>query len=161
MTLNLAELWTNVNSEIETYICQHIPFSEVEVVLQETACTIVKKFNSFINRREKTPTDFKLWVYKIATYEVYNHRRRNKQLETVPLEFFPNIISESDEIGQAFLKVLIQQLVSTINEKEKVLLEFKIYRDLTFQEISKITGENTNTLISRYNRLLNKLSTKI
>ena len=161
MASDLAELWKKVNPEIETYISHHISSEDVETVLQETAVTIVKKYHLFIKGKEKTITDFKLWVYKIATYEVYNHRRRNKQLGTISLEYFPNVISETDEIGQAFLKLLIQQLVSTLNEKERMLLEFKIYKDLTFQEISEITGENINTLISRYNRLLKKLSLKI
>lgn len=161
MTLDLAELWKKVNPEIETYISHHIASGDVETVLQEAAITVVKKFDSFIRGREKTTADFKLWAYKIATYEVYNHRRRNKQLETISLEYFPYVISESDEIGQAFLKILIQQLVSTLNEKERMLLELKVYRDLTFQKISEITGESINTLISRYNRLLKKLSAKI
>lgn len=72
----------------------------------------------------------------------------NKAIEETP----QNIIEE---------KIEFEKIISSLKEDEKKIIRMKIIDNLTFKEISESLGMNLNTVISKFNRVIKKLSQRL
>ena len=52
-----------------------------------------------------------------------------------------------------------QELLKGLSEKERFIIEMRIFKELPFADISELTGESETSLRSRFFRVINRLKT--
>lgn len=55
-------------------------------------------------------------------------------------------------------KIEFERIISNLSEEERFIIKMKIVDNLTFKEISQILNKNINTVISKFNKAIKKLS---
>jgi RNA polymerase sigma-70 factor, ECF subfamily len=123
-------------------------------IFQDTFIKVIKtlKGNSYNEEGKFLP-----WVMRIAHNLIIDSFRRNKKMpmfrETEEFSIFsimsdnvPNI--ESKLITEQVENDLIK-LLKELPEDQKEVVEMRIYQDLSFKEISEITGVSINTALGR------------
>ena len=123
-------------------------------IFQDTFIKVIKtlKLNSYNEEGKFLP-----WVMRIAHNLIIDHFRKNKKMpmyrETEEFSIFsimsdnvPNIESRLiTEQVESDLRKLIEELP----EEQKEVLKMRIYQDLSFKEISELTGVSINTALGR------------
>jgi RNA polymerase sigma-70 factor (ECF subfamily) len=123
-------------------------------IFQDTFIKVIKtlKLNSYNEEGKFLP-----WVMRIAHNLIIDHFRKNKKMpmyrETEEFSIFsimsdnvPNIESRLiTEQVESDLRKLIEELP----EDQKEVLKMRMYQDLSFKEISELTGVSINTALGR------------
>ncbi len=68
---------------------------------------------------------------------------------------FNNDILTKEELDS---KIEFERIISNLSEEERFIIKMKIVDNLTFKEISQILNKNINTVISKFNKAIKKLS---
>ena len=101
------------------------------------------------------------WVLRIARNLVIDHFRSAKKLPPVPvyvnedgeeLSVFDTISCEDDsekELEGINLKKNIRRLISSLPEDQREVVIMRLYYDMSFKEISSLTGVSINTSLGR------------
>lgn len=123
-------------------------------IFQDTFIKVIKtlKLNSYNEEGKFLP-----WVMRIAHNLIIDHFRKNKKMpmyrETEEFSIFsimsdnvPNI--ESRLITEQ-VEFDLKKLIEELPEDQKEVLKMRIYQDLSFKEISEITGVSINTALGR------------
>lgn len=151
----LSILITRHQSKIYGFIYSKISDRDLtDDIFQDTFVKVIKtlKSNSYNEQGKFLP-----WVMRIAHNLIIDHFRRNKKMpylrETEEFSIF-SIMSDqsltienqiiSDQVDMD-LKKIIQQLP----EDQKEVLLMRMYQDLSFKEISELTGVSINTALGR------------
>jgi RNA polymerase sigma-70 factor (ECF subfamily) len=118
----------------------------------------IKKFDG--NKR------FKTWIFQIAKNTALDwlkskHSKTFSEIEALmglDEEYLFEVIDTEplpDElVGRKELKKEVEQALVNINPEYRAVVSLHIFSDLTFQEISDITGVSVHTVKSRYRRAL-------
>lgn len=123
-------------------------------IFQDTFIKVIKtlKSNSYNEEGKFLP-----WVMRIAHNLIVDHYRKNKKMpmlrETEEFSIF-NIISDDSLTieGQIITDLIekdLQKIVLELPDDQKEVLMMRIYQDLSFKEISDITGVSINTALGR------------
>lgn len=101
------------------------------------------------------------WVMRIARNLVIDHFRACKKLPPVPVyvneegeevSVFDTLASDLDEemaLHKQTLKKNIRQLIAILPEDQREVVVMRLYYDMSFKEISSITGVSINTSLGR------------
>lgn len=151
----LASLINRHQSKIYNFIYSKINDRDIcDDIFQDTFIKVIRtlKSNSYNEEGKFLP-----WVMRIAHNIVIDHFRKTKKMpmfrETEEFSIFsimsdgnPNIESQmiSSQV-ESDLKKLIEELP---NDQKEVLV-MRIYQDLSFKEISELTGVSINTALGR------------
>jgi RNA polymerase sigma-70 factor (ECF subfamily) len=143
-------------------------YSEAEDLTQEIFVKAYSKLSDF-----KVKYQFKDWLYKIAYNNITDKLRKRKfsffsidrHIQTEENEFLIEILDtkEIDPEQKMLKKEREKQLYKTILAlpiKHKTLLILRYLENLTYEEISKITGLTLNTIKIRIHRAQKKLYLK-
>jgi RNA polymerase sigma-70 factor (ECF subfamily) len=123
-------------------------------VFQDTFIKVIKtlKSNSYNEEGKFLP-----WVMRIAHNLIVDHYRKNKKMpmlrETEEFSIF-NILTDSSPTIESLLisdviEKDVQKLILELPNDQKEVLMMRIYQDLSFKEISEITGVSINTALGR------------
>ena len=123
-------------------------------VFQDTFIKVIKtlKSNSYNEEGKFLP-----WVMRIAHNLIVDHYRKNKKMpmlrETEEFSIF-NILTDSSPTIESLLisdviEKDVQKLILELPDDQKEVLMMRIYQDLSFKEISEITGVSINTALGR------------
>lgn len=151
----LSVLINRHQSKIYGFIYSKLTDRDVaDDVFQDTFIKVIKtlKSNSYNEEGKFLP-----WVMRIAHNLIVDHYRKNKKMpmlrETEEFSIF-NILTDSSPtiegliISDAIEKDL-QKLILELPDDQKEVLMMRIYQDLSFKEISEITGVSINTALGR------------
>lgn len=125
-------------------------------VLQNTFIKIWKNIDRF-----KQQSKLSTWMYSIATNEALSHLRKEKSDRKLPLQTDEYDLSEmlmsdpyfeGDEV-EAKLIAAIDQLP----EKQRQTFELRYFQELSYSEISDITGTSEGALKANYHHAQKKL----
>lgn len=122
-------------------------------VVQETAYRAFKKINTL-----KNPEFFKTWLIKIAKSCATDVLRKKKKVIHLNLEQKDFIESDDHDLP---LSLTLQDLLDTLDEREKSIILLKYYYGYTLKEISKIEELPLGTVKSVLYRTLAKLEKKV
>lgn len=132
--------------------------ADAEDILQD----VWYQFSSVINTGPIENTG--AWLYRVARNRILDkHKKKSESLfddifgpgdeEDDGSDFKDLIIAEGDDPETQFMKNLFwERLVSALDElpqEQKDVFTWHELDSLSFQQISEITGQNVNTLISR------------
>lgn len=122
-------------------------------VVQETAYRSFKKISTLNN-----PEYLKSWLIKITISCATDLLRKNKKVTYLNPEH-AEFIGVND--GDLPLALSLQDLIDSLNEKEKNLVFLKYYYGYTFDEISELVGTPSGSVKSVIYRALAKLRKRV
>lgn len=151
----LAALINRHQSKIFGFIYSKIADRDISNdIFQDTFIKVIKtlKSNSYNEEGKFLP-----WVMRIAHNLIVDHFRKTKKMpmfrETEEFSIFsimsdnvPNIESRiiTDQVQQD-----LKKLIAELPADQKEVLLMRIYQDLSFKEISELTGVSINTALGR------------
>jgi RNA polymerase sigma-70 factor (ECF subfamily) len=101
------------------------------------------------------------WLYKIAVNESITFLNKQRAQNNVSLDdkdSFPVEKLESDEYfdGDALL-LKLQEAISKLPEKQKIVFNMRYYDDMPYEEISEILGTSVGALKASYHHAVKKI----
>lgn len=133
---------------IRRIVVQH---EEAEDALQDTFVTAYSAVGGF---RGETESSLVAWLYKIATTVALKAlKRRRKHIfasldslsNTLVSDFEAEIDPSADQIA-----IKLQRAILALPMKQKLVFNMRYYDELSFEEISQITGQSVAALKTNY-----------
>ncbi|MBD0725752.1 RNA polymerase subunit sigma-24 [Flavobacterium sp. L1I52] len=119
--------------------------------------TFIKVINTLKSNSYNEEGKFLPWVMRIAHNLVIDYFRKNKKMplyrETEEFSVFSIITDDSLTIENKLIadqvELDIRKLIEELPEDQKEVLIMRMYKDMSFKEISEITGVSINTSLGR------------
>jgi RNA polymerase sigma-70 factor (ECF subfamily) len=143
------------NQRISSFIYSKVLDRDVtEDIFQDTFIKVIKtlKKGSYSEEGKFLP-----WVMRIAHNLIIDHFRRNKRMPMFEgsddFNIFSVIGDEKPNVEKQLIKDQIDTdlrfLIEELPDDQKEVLLMRIYRDMSFKEISENTGVSINTALGR------------
>ena len=131
-------------------------------VFQDTFIKVIKTLKSKLYNEEGKILS---WVMRIAHNLIIDHYRKNKRMpllrETEEFSIFSLISDKSLNVEQALISYQVetdvQKIIEALPSDQKEVVMLRIYQDLSFKEISDLTGVSINTALGRMRYALQNL----
>jgi RNA polymerase sigma-70 factor, ECF subfamily len=151
----LATLIKRHESRIYGFIYSKISDRDIsDDIFQDTFIKVIKtlKSNSYNEEGKFLP-----WVMRISHNLIIDHFRRNKKMpmfrETEDFSIFSIMTDDSLTIENQLIsdqvELDIRNLIEELPIDQKEVLVMRMYQDMSFKEISEITGVSINTSLGR------------
>jgi RNA polymerase sigma-70 factor (ECF subfamily) len=151
----LSTLINRHQSKIYGFIYSKISDRDIsDDIFQDTFIKVIKtlKSNSYNEEGKFLP-----WVMRIAHNLIIDHFRRNKKMplfrETEEFSIFSIMTDSSLTIENQMISEQVEKdlkkIIDELPEDQKEVLVMRIYQDLSFKEISELTGVSINTALGR------------
>ncbi|WP_338407703.1 sigma-70 family RNA polymerase sigma factor [uncultured Flavobacterium sp.] len=123
-------------------------------VFQDTFIKVIKTLKSGAYNEEGK---FLPWVMRIAHNLIIDHYRKNKKMpmfrETEGFSIFSIMSDDSLTIENQIIKdqveIDLKKLIEELPADQKEVLIMRMYQDMSFKEISEVTGVSINTALGR------------
>jgi RNA polymerase sigma-70 factor (ECF subfamily) len=151
----LAALIKRHESKIYGFIYSKIPDRDVSNdIFQDTFIKVIKTLKTSSYNEEGK---FLPWVMRIAHNLIIDHFRKAKKMplfrETEEFSIFSIMSDDSLTIENQIIadqvEVDIRKLIEGLPADQKEVLIMRMYHDISFKEISEITGVSINTALGR------------
>jgi len=147
----VLEWFETYKNPLYGYVCSLLRNrADADDVFQET-------FTTLLQRGEKTTKirHPKTYIYRIARNKAFDLMKKYKKQ---PVSLDSLLVQPSEEYLSDWLdSEMLNLALSKISEKEREIILLKIYDQMTFREIAKITGSLLPTVAARYMRGIKKL----
>jgi RNA polymerase sigma-70 factor (ECF subfamily) len=151
----LATLINRHQSKIYGFIFSKISDRDLtDDIFQDTFIKVIKtlKSNSYNEEGKFLP-----WVMRIAHNLIIDHFRKNKKMpmfrETEEFSIFSIMTDNSLTVENRMISDQVEKdlkkLIEELPDDQKEVLVMRIYQDLSFKEISELTGVSINTALGR------------
>jgi RNA polymerase sigma-70 factor (ECF subfamily) len=151
----LSTLINRHQSKIYGFIYSKISDRDItDDIFQDTFIKVIKtlKSNSYNEEGKFLP-----WVMRIAHNLIIDHFRRNKKMpmyrETEDFSIFSimtdNSMSVENQMISDQVEKDLKKIIQELPDDQKEVLVMRIYQDLSFKEISELTGVSINTALGR------------
>jgi RNA polymerase sigma-70 factor (ECF subfamily) len=144
------------NSNLFNYIYFIVKNKELaEDIFQET---FIKAITMIQQGRYTETGKFRAWITRIAHNLIIDYFRQKKNEntvsnDTVPVDLLNNASlcdnTVEDLLVQNQILADVRKLIKQLPENQREVLEMRYYQDLSFKEISEITGVSINTALGR------------
>lgn len=151
----LSKLITRHQHRIYSFIFSKVFDRDVaEDIFQDT---FIKVINTLKKGKYNEEGKFLPWVMRIAHNLVIDHFRKNKRMpkfdNSGDFNIF-SILSDSDlnvetQIIKDQIENDVKELIKELPEDQLEVLTMRIYKDMSFKEISERTGVSINTALGR------------
>jgi len=123
-------------------------------IFQDTFIKVIRTLKSKAYNEEGK---FLPWVMRIAHNLIIDHYRRNKKMpmfrETEEFSIFSIMSDDSLTIENKIIRdqveIDLKKLIEELPEDQKEVLVMRMYQDMSFKEISEVTGVSINTALGR------------
>ena len=156
----IGKAYTEEHDRLLGYIRKRVPESyEAEDILQDVFYQLTRGFNELSRIKNLTS-----WLYTVANNRIIDgyRKKKNKTVDIIskgasseegPLsleEILPDLgdTPEDTELKQIIWETIDQTLEELPEEQSEVFIMHE-FEEMSFKEISEITGLGVNTLISR------------
>lgn len=151
----LATLIKRHQSKIYGFIYSKVGDRDVaEDIFQDTFIKVIRTLKSDSYNEEGK---FLPWVMRISHNLVVDYFRNNKKMpvkrDTDEYSVFSIMTDDSPNIERQLIDFQIEKdlkkVINELPEDQKEVLMMRIYQDLSFKEISELTGVSINTALGR------------
>ncbi len=101
------------------------------------------------------------WIYRIATNEVLNHLRKQRFKAIVSLDSESAILEKKIDEDPYFNGNLLQRelhkAIQRLPQKQRIVFGLRYFDEMTYEEISQITGTSVGALKASYHHAYNKI----
>ncbi len=123
-------------------------------IFQDTFIKVIKTLKSKSYNEEGK---FLPWVMRITHNLIIDHFRKNKKMpmfrETEEFSIFSIMSDDSPTIENKIIREQVdtdlRKLIEELPTDQKEVLVMRMYQDMSFKEISEITGVSINTALGR------------
>jgi RNA polymerase sigma-70 factor (ECF subfamily) len=123
-------------------------------IFQDTFIKVIRTLKSKAYNEEGK---FLPWVMRIAHNLIIDHYRKNKKMpmfrETEEFSIFSIMTDDSltieNKIIREQVEIDLKKLIEELPADQKEVLVMRMYQDMSFKEISEITGVSINTALGR------------
>src|SRR5680860_98822 len=152
---SLSVLITRHQHRIYSFIYSKVFDKDIaEDVFQDT---FIKVINTLKRGKYNEEGKFLPWVMRIAHNLVIDHFRKNKRMPKFENNGDFNIfsvLSDGDlnietQLIKDQIECDVQELIKELPEDQLEVLTMRIYKDMSFKEISESTGVSINTALGR------------
>lgn len=152
---SLSVLITRHQHRIYSFIYSKVFDKDIaEDVFQDT---FIKVINTLKRGKYNEEGKFLPWVMRIAHNLVIDHFRKNKRMPKFETNGDFNIfsvLSDGDlnietQLIKDQIECDVQELIKELPEDQLEVLTMRIYKDMSFKEISESTGVSINTALGR------------
>ena len=151
----LATLIKRHESKIYGFIYSKIADRDISNdIFQDTFIKVIKtlKSNSYNEEGKFLP-----WVMRISHNLIVDHFRKTKKMpmyrETEEFSIFSVMSDDSLNVETRMIldqvEVDLKRLIEELPEDQKEVLVMRMYQDMSFKEISELTGVSINTALGR------------
>ena len=122
-------------------------YTEAEEICQDVFLKVYLNIAKFEGR-----SSFKTWIYCIAKNTFLEFKRKTKkeilieEFHTIENSFNVNIDTPEDHVLQIESQDLIKKVLARMNDKYRNFIILRDIQELSYQEISEITGIKLNTV---------------
>jgi RNA polymerase sigma-70 factor, ECF subfamily len=151
----LAQLIKRHESKIYGFIYSKISDRDISNdIFQDTFIKVIKTLKSSSYNEEGK---FLPWVMRISHNLIVDHYRRNKKMplfrETEEFSIFSIMTDDALSIENKLISQQVEtdlkKLIEELPADQKEVLVMRMYQDMSFKEISEITGVSINTALGR------------
>lgn len=151
----LATLIDRHQSKIYGFIYSKISDRDISNdIFQDTFIKVIKTLKSKAYNEEGK---FLPWVMRIAHNLIIDHYRKTKKMpmfrETEEFSIFSIMCDDSltieNKIIHEQVEMDLKKLIEELPADQKEVLVMRMYQDMSFKEISEITGVSINTALGR------------
>lgn len=123
---------------------------EFKDLRQEVMYHIWKGLQNFRNESKLST-----WIYRISFNSCISYQRKEKKYTKVPVE---NILMDTEDTSDSKLAdyLAMHNLIKRLSYEDRALILMWL-DDLSYEDISNLTGLNRNTIASRLKRIKEKL----
>ena len=119
--------------------------------------TFIKVIRTLKSKSYNEEGKFLPWVMRIAHNLIIDHYRKNKKMpmfrETEEFSIFSIMSDDSPTIENKIIReqveIDLKKLIEELPADQKEVLVMRLYQDMSFKEISEITGVSINTALGR------------
>lgn len=119
--------------------------------------TFIKVIRTLKSKSYNEEGKFLPWVMRIAHNLIIDHFRKNKKMpmfrETEEFSIFSIMSDDSltieNKIIREQVEVDLRKLIDELPSDQKEVLIMRMYQDMSFKEISEVTGVSINTALGR------------
>ncbi len=133
---DFEELVERHSAEIFAYVWRMLrETSDAEDCLQET---FLRAFRSY--GRVRAGTNYRAWLYKIATNAARSQWKRRKRSEIYTIDLDPELqaggMSVADRVEQKALLAAVARAVEALPDQQRAALIMRKYQELSYAEIA-------------------------
>lgn len=144
---------------IRRIVVQH---EEAEDVMQET---FTRAFLSIGDFRGETESSLTAWLYRIATnlaIRVLQKRKRGifSSLDSVRGDLLATFEHEVEPSADEIV-VRLQRAILSLPTKQRLVFNMRYYDELSFEQISQVTGQSVSTLKTNYHYAVQKIKEQV
>ncbi len=129
-----------------------------EDIVAETYMKAIKHISHFHGKHEGA---FFSWIYRIAYTTMIDHVRTIHTSENLDSVEIPYQTDEGHKIDTSSKLSEVMNFLSTLSEKERTIFTMRIWDELSYQEISEITGESVSNAKKIVSRTMAKIAANI
>jgi len=153
---SFATLLNKYKDRVFTYIVMIVKNEDLaNDIFQDT---FIKVMTSLRKKKYEERGSLISWIIRIAHNLIIDHYRKEKRLQTVSNEnseydLFNNANFSDKNIEEIIVKEQIEsdvrKLLDTLPFEQKQVVLLRLFGDLSFKEISELTGVSINTALGR------------
>ncbi|NLD63469.1 MAG: RNA polymerase sigma factor [Bacteroidales bacterium] len=133
-----------------------VTHEDADDALQNTFINAWKNISSF-----RFDSSLLTWLWSIATNEALTIIRKRDRLNNVSLDDVEGILSASAEGNSWFdgdeAEVKLQNAILRLPEKQRIVFNMKYFDDMSYEDISNITGTSVGALKASYHHAVKKI----
>lgn len=149
---DIEELYNDYAKSIYKYIyslCRNESLSED--IVQETFLVASENINKF-----KGESKLSSWLCSIAKYILYGKMKKDRKISKFSVEEIENIIPEYSLIDEDIFKneekMFLYKQIQNLDEETRNIMYLRILGNLSYEEISEITGKSVNSIRVKFFR---------
>ncbi len=129
---------------------------DADEIVQEVLMVMYSKLSKF-----NFQSGLYTWIYRITSTRCLNLIKRRKLKSLLGFDELPNELSKQQDV---ILKIeqhekfnQLQKFLNKLPPKQREIVLFRNFDELSYEEISKITGKSVGALKANYFHAINKL----
>ncbi|WP_436865194.1 RNA polymerase sigma factor [Bacillus fungorum] len=135
---------------------------QAEDAVQETFITLYKNLEKLHRLRTE---ELKRYILRVAKNKAIDSYRKNKRHETFLEEYEKSIEAVDENIEEwekrKMSEVQIDTLLKELNESNRQVFKYKVFYNLTYQEISSVMGITEANVRKRFERARKRVQNMI
>ena len=154
---DFEQLYSTYFSDVYKYIFRLSGNEHVaEEMTSDTFFRAMKSIDSF-----RGDCDVRVWLCQIAKNCYYSDKKKSNRIEDAPEEAVQELpdlaLGVAEEYAQRDEIERIQKVLHTVEEPYKEVFMWRVYADLSFQQIAQIFGKTENWACVTYHRARKKI----
>lgn len=124
-----------------------VSHEDAEDIMQESFVKIYRFIHTF-----RGDSSLKTWIYRVVTNEIIRHTSKNR-LTTDSYDEKERLVEKfcsDSQIDFSSAQSHLQLAILSLPEKQRLVFNLRYFDDMSYEQISKITGSSIMTLRTNY-----------